>query len=329
MTYAMATKITFPAFNGRRELVIRKVSEVHTSTTYKQLVQTGEIVLPRNIKFFDNDTQLNKSDIRKIFRAGDPVIIEMGYGTDENLVKEFEGYVGYISADVPIKIKLEDEMWNLKKIKVNYSSANVTLSKLLADICPNYKIDALEGVSLGAVRFANTTVHKVLEKLTQDPWHLYSYFDGKTLVSGKYYSDDTSLQPASFVLEKMPENNLVYKSNEVPLKITGKSILPDGKKLEASVGEDGGDIMTLSYYNIPTVKELETKIQIDYDRRKAGGYSGSFSSYGRPSVKPGMKADITSNRYPDRSGLFYIEAVNKDFVAPKYRQVIKLGGKVQ
>ena len=198
MTLPMNCRIIFAKNDRRPEIVLTQVTEIIVESSWTLLTSTAEIVIPRKVKFFD------KNSVRDTFRRGDYVTIAFGYNGKNNL--EFKGYITEVSADIPISIKLQDEMWKLKQIPVNFSSPNISLKELLTQIAPGYKIDALEGVQIGSVRFPKTTVAAVLEKLQQDPWKLNTYFktvnENLVLVCGKYYADDSSEPKVNFHLER-------------------------------------------------------------------------------------------------------------------------------
>lgn len=322
MTLAMNARITLPEFDGRRELIINKVTAISVETGFKKLTDKATVTLPRNVKFFD------KNKVRDIFRRGAPIKIEFGY--NGNYVTEFEGYITQVSAGIPIVLTCEDEMWKLKQLPVNVSYKTVTLQKLLEDIAIGYDIDALEGVEIGGVRFAQSKVALVLDKLSKDPYKLYSYMKGKQLVCGKYYADDTEEETVDFHLERNAvSNDLNYRNAEdIIIKIKGVSVLKNGTKVLAEVGDEGGDEYQLTYYNIEAKSEILRLLQKDFETKKRGGFDGSFEAFGRPSVRHGLKVNLTSDLYAERSGRYYIEAVKKTFENSKIRQTITLGGAV-
>ncbi len=220
----MVCKITFSATENRPELILRNVNAVHIESGWKRLTDTAEIILPRKAIYFEQGkTTVNFYEVKEYFRRGDAVKIELGY--NENYIKEFEGYITHVSADIPIKIKMEDEMYQLKKLPVNISLPRTSLESLLKKIAPGYEVDALE-VELGALKFAKTTATKVLEYL-KDEYSLFSYMDGKKLICGKVYADDSDLAPVNLHLEKnVVNNNLNYKSKEdLFIRITAVSTL--------------------------------------------------------------------------------------------------------
>ncbi|MBV7268368.1 hypothetical protein [Winogradskyella luteola] len=323
MTLAMICKITFASYQNQPELIIRLVNSIEIESSFKLLTDKAVIRLPRNLKFFD------RNKVKDVFRRGRPVKIEFGYNND-GIVNEFEGYVTQASANIPIEIQCEDEMWKLKQLPVNVSYKSVTLETLLNEIASGYDVDALEGVTLGGVRFPKTNVAEVLDKLKKDPYKLYSYMKGKQLVCGKYYSDDSDSETVKFHLERNAvSNDLNYRSAEdIVLRLKGISVLANGTKIESIIGEEGGDDFQLTYYNIELKAELEKLMQKDYELRKRGGFDGSFTSFGTPSVYHGMKVELESSLYSERSGTYYVEAVKKRFENASIRQEITLGGAV-
>lgn len=320
--YVMTGRITFPNWQSTSgvPLSIRKFSSVIINRTFKQSTQYAEIVLPRNVKFFD------KHQVRDIFRIGDEVIIELGY--DGNLKEEFRGYVTKITADIPVTIRVDDEMWKIKRIPVNYVGKNVMLQDFLQTVLKDtdYKIDALE-VKLGDIRFAKTNMLEVLDKLESD-FNIYTYYQNGVIYSGKYYVNENSSNISYFNLERnVASNALNYRNKEdIILKIDAESITADGKKVTFSIGDEGGDSMRLKYFNITANAELEKKVKQDYENAKRGGFDGDFTAFGNPSVDFGEKALIESIVYPDRDGEYFIEGVEKSFDSSGYRQKIKLGG---
>lgn len=322
MTLTMTCKIVFHKNERRTDIILNRATEIEIESTWKEMTDRGSLTLPRNVRYFD------KYNVREAFRKGDAVTIYFGY--DGNNVKEFEGYIAEVSADIPIVIKFEDEMFNVRKIPVNFSAANIGLKELLQQIVPGYKIDALEGVQLGAVRLAKTGVGSVLEKLQSD-WGLYTYMRGKTVVCGKYYVDESEYEPINFNLERnCVSTALNYKKKEdVSLKIKVVSTLSNGKKVEVdSIGDKDGNERQLTFYNIEIKAELERLGKLEYEKYKVDKFEGSFTAFGIPTVRHGLKVSIKSNLYDDRNGNYYIEKVVKKFSPSGIRQDITLGDKV-
>lgn len=328
--YVMNCEIRFFATENREEIVLHKVSEIAFESSFKDPVSKGSITLPRNIRLYNKDGKTIASPeevFKKLFKRGDKVSISWGY--NGKLTKEFEGYVTTVSADIPVVLEFEDEMFKIKRLPVNFSSPNITLQELLETIIPGYEIDALEQVTLGSVRLPKTQVGPVLEKLQTD-WGLYTYWKDGKVRSGKYYITESDSDIETFHLERnCVSTALNYKRKEdVKLKIKAVSTLPNGSKIEVDgIGDVDGDERQLTFYNVTDVKELEVLAKVEYDRFKVDGFDGSFTAFGIPSVTHGMKCRLVSGLFKEREGIYYIERVQKSFGIDGIRQQISLGPK--
>lgn len=316
----MCCSIVFPKREGRNEIKLFRVTEIEFESSYKEITDRGSFTIPRNIKEFD------RFKVSEVFRRGDPVIISFGYFNHIKI--EFEGYITEVSANIPIVIKFEDEMFKIKRLPVNYSGTNVKLDQLLKTICPGYEIDVLDGVTLGTIRLAKTQVGAVLDKIQSD-WGLYTYVKGKRIICGKYSGVET--ETVNFHLERnCVSSSLNYRKKEdVLIKIKAISTLSNGKKIEVdNIGDKDGNERQLTFYNITVKAELERLARLDYEKFKVDRFDGSFTAFGIPSVRHGMKVNLKSTLYEDRSGTYYVEKVLKRFSRDGIRQEITLGEKI-
>ncbi len=316
----MTADILFPAHDGRQAVRIIKPSAVHVESGWELLTDTAVITLPRNVKDYD------KSRIKEIFMPGRPCEIKLGYnGTN---TAEFTGYIVKTSADIPIKIECQDEMWRLKQMPVNISTPSMLLGDFLAKIIPGYKIDAAEW-QMPPQRHVRTTAAKVLEYLKSE-YNLYSYFKGKTLVCGKIYDDDIG-EPVKIVLELdgAKGDDLNYRDkDEMRIKIRAVSTLRTGEKLEAVVGDEDGTEQQLAYYGIEVQAELEKAARRDYEQMKKDGLEGGIKLFGTPYIRHGQKVALESILYPERNGIYYVDAVTVDWdESGGYTREIKLNKK--
>ena len=315
MTLAMSATIVFSATAHRRGFVVRKLQGISIESSWEMLTDRAVITLPRNVRDFDREK------VREVFRNGDPVEIWFGY--DGNMIREFTGFVVEVSADVPIEIKCEDYMYSLKRHSVNYAMKTTRLQDLIAAIVPEGTATDVADMELTKLRFPKTTAAKVLEKLQES--NIYSYFKGTELVVGKVYSDDTQ-PPAVFNFARnVVGHSLQYKTkDDVMVLVKGTSTLPKGQKITAEFGDPGGTEQSLSYYNITSKDALLALVKEDYAKFKKDGYKGNMTVFGVPSVRHGMKAMVLSDIYPDRNGTYWIKSVGKTFDSGGIRQVLNL-----
>ncbi|MFN8238639.1 MAG: hypothetical protein U0T77_10765 [Chitinophagales bacterium] len=317
MLLAMCCHIIFSRTDTRPELNLYKVSSVNIESSWKNLTDKCTIKLPRKLKDFD------KYKVREVFKRGDAVTVYLGY--NGKLVKEFAGYITSVSADVPVVITCEDEMYKLKSVNVNFSNNNCYLPDLIKTIAPGYQYDVAE-YNIGSVRFPKTTVAQVLQKLKND-YGLYSYFQNGKLTVGKIYSDQQ--KQVDINLEKIVSNNLNYKTkDDKRIKLTATSTKIKGDKIEVTIGDADGEERQLTYFNITSESDLKKLAQKDYDKYMADGFDGDIETFGLPFIQHGDKLNITSNIYSDRNGLYYCDGVTTNWQKSTYRRKSVVGQKV-
>ena len=318
----MNAKVVFKATESHPEFYIRRISEVEIETSWKMICSTAQVVLPRNIKDF------NQNKVKDWFKRGDKVEIYLCYGLDEDLILEFSGYITQVSADYPITIKLEDEMWRLKQIPVNFSSKNEKLKSFVQKYVTDYPILIDAEVPLGAVNIKNKTLGEVFKKFQED-LSLYSFIRNGKLVVAKPYSDVTDKVPVFDLERNCVSNDLNYLSKEErTVKVIAESVqnfAKTKKKLKFELGDPDPKTTINKTLSVTTLNDLQAEVRRIYDLYKKEGFDGSFTTFGTPSVQHGQKVKITSSLYNDREGVYYIDSIKKKFSRDGYRQEIELG----
>lgn len=318
----MNAKVVFKATESHPEFYIRRISEVEIETSWKMICSTAQVVLPRNIKDF------NQNKVKDWFKRGDKVEIYLCYGLDEDLILEFSGYITQVSADYPITIKLEDEMWRLKQIPVNFSSKNEKLKSFVQKYVTDYPILIDAEVPLGAVNIKNKTLGEVFKKFQED-LSLYSFIRNGKLVVAKPYSDVTDKIPVFDLEKNCVSNDLNYLSKEErTVKVIAESVqnfAKTKKKLKFELGDPDPKTTINKTLSVTTLNDLQAEVRRIYDLYKKEGFDGSFTTFGTPSVQHGQKVKITSSLYNDREGVYYIDSIKKKFSRDGYRQEIELG----
>lgn len=318
----MNAKVVFKATPNHKEFFIRRISEVEIETSWKMICSTAQVVLPRNIKDF------NQNKVKDWFKRGDKVKIYLCYGLDEDLILEFSGYITQVSADYPITIKLEDEMWRLKQIPVNFSSKNEKLKSFVQKYVTDYPILIDAEVPLGAVNIKNKTLGEVFKKFQED-LSLYAFIRNGKLVVAKPYSDVTDKIPVFDLERNCVSNDLNYLSKEErTVKVVAESVqnfAKTKKKLKFELGDPDPKTTINKTLSVTTLNDLQAEVRRIYDLYKKEGFDGSFTTFGTPSVQHGQKVKITSSLYNDREGVYYIDSIKKKFSRDGYRQEIELG----
>lgn len=315
-TYALSGEIRFAAHNGRQKFVIRKFSECTIESSWQSLTDTAEVIIPRKVKDF------NRLKVSEWFREGDPVEIWLGY--DGNLELEFSGYISKVPAGIPLVISCEDEMYKLKRQTVSVSKQNCTLKELLNAIAPGYTIVCDDSQLLGAVRFSKMASSQILEELKKQGIH--SWFEGKELHA--FSKSKSELSPVDIQLENTAGDSLSQKAIEDTMVIISL-LRKKGKKLKVEYGDQGaGKRLTRELSGITmSESEMLSEAKKIYKEAKQPGLDGDVTLFGIPRVQHGMKMNLSSALYPEKDGLYYIDAATKTFSQGGYRQNCKLGDK--
>ena len=318
----MNAKVVFKATESHPEFYIRRISEVEIESSWKMICSTAQVVLPRNIKDF------NQNKVKDWFKRGDKVEIYLCYGLDEDLILEFSGYITQVSADYPITIKLEDEMWRLKQIPVNFSSKNEKLKSFVQKYVTDYPILIDAEVPLGAINIKNKTLGEVFKKFQED-LSLYPFIRNGKLVVAKPYSDVSDKIPVFDLERNCVSNDLNYLSKEErTVKVVAESVqnfAKTKKKLKFELGDPDPKTTINKTLSVTTLNDLQAEVRRIYDLYKKEGFDGSFTTFGTPSVQHGQKVKITSSLYNDREGIYYIDSIKKKFSRDGFRQEIELG----
>ena len=318
----MNAKVVFKATESHPEFYIRRISEVEIESSWKMICSTAQVVLPRNIKDF------NQNKVKDWFKRGDKVEIYLCYGLDEDLILEFSGYITQVSADYPITIKLEDEMWRLKQIPVNFSSKNEKLKSFVQKYVTDYPILIDAEVPLGAINIKNKTLGEVFKKFQED-LSLYPFIRNGKLVVAKPYSDVSDKIPVFDLEKNCVSNDLNYLSKEErTVKVIAESVqnfAKTKKKLKFELGDPDPKTTINKTLSVTTLNDLQAEVRRIYDLYKKEGFDGSFTTFGTPSVQHGQKVKITSSLYNDREGIYYIDSIKKKFSRDGFRQEIELG----
>ena len=303
------------------------VTDLRILTSWETITDTAIINLPNNLR----SKNINITDI---IQVNDPVTIKIGY--HPKLETRFVGFVSRVVPESPMKIYCEDQAFKLKQSSIRaYSKKDLTLNQLITD---NYDgpVDIADA-DIGAFRIDGVTLVKVLQEL-RSKYGLFSWFKDGILFSGVPFTGDGETILFSFQRNIIDGRNLRYtKESELHTVVHGISTQPDGKTIElyafyeagrtgsiiVSTDNPGGD---LNKYSIPgrTLAQLSVLIKRKLPNLHYTGYRGSFDTFGNPIVEHGDMADITDNKFPERSGKYLVKGLQIDFGMKGYRQKVEL-----
>jgi hypothetical protein len=322
------------------------VHSIEIESSYENLTDTCKIVIPRKLVFEGLDLFTGDNPI---FKRGDKIEVSVGYVP--NITKVFSGYIKTVGSNVPTVLECEDGMYLLKQYTVNYPSKKaldevistlkvhpatiplkVKLDELL-DFCltpKDIKYEIVDNIDLGSFRAINATPAMILDKLKSE-YGLYSYFIEDVLHVG--FANDASVTiEASFKMEEVIINSDTLewqRAEDVRIKCVAISMFPDNTKSEPiEFGDPDGNQITIHKYNMDA-KSLEFAAKEWIKENKYTGYRGEVETFGEPVMKHGDRAKITSEKLPERDGIYLIKKVKRIYsVNEGNRQIFTLGAKV-
>ncbi len=250
MSFRVLNKITFTQqpttdFPKRVDtLIYNIVHQFKAETTWKNLTDTGEIILPKNIYIRNKSGQIfslggtNRNiggfdSNTPYFLRGDKVLIEWGYvyydekGNEVSpTVTIFEGYISQVTTKKPFVLKIENNMWKLKTVQAQGGNNNFfpaktyTLEKMLKEMLTNaglpFTVNMTTQTSVGDFRLQQETIAEVLSRLRKD-FHLECYFRGNELRVGSfpYLPEDATSPIPKFVFQyNIISDELDYKRKD-------------------------------------------------------------------------------------------------------------------
>ena len=313
MTYALDGKIVFHASRNRKEFEVYRFSEFTIESSWRKLTDTAEIVLPRKTADY------NRFALQDIFKGGDPVSILAGY--DGESYEEFSGYIAQIEPGIPLTMRLEDEMYHLKRYIVSISKKNCGLKELLIACADGREVDCND-TNLGTVRYDSVYASVVLEDLKKQG--IYCFFRNKVLTAMKVC--DSNAELVSVMIERTADESLKQKNVEkVHVKVISHRKF--GKNLKYECGEKGGVSISLEQNGLNQY-EIEVIAKDAYKKAKTPGLDGEVTLFGVPRVKHGMRMALNSVMYPELKGTYYINAVKKTMnKSDGFKQIATLGDK--
>lgn len=350
------------SFDFVNECVINKSWQNLTDTAKLKFPKKIYFVNSQGQKVtWDGKNTSGQSTLPPLILRGDKIKIELGYiypsGSNpetKELNEEFNGYISKVGTKMPIEIECEDLMFILKQKKLEnkvYKASIYDVQKMVREMLDSFHetagITLVTGTAtsqtistqIGDFRTMEDSIGSVLERLKKEA-RIYCWFRGNELrCSGLVYYPSDRVSNNFVFQENIISDSLEYKRvDDIVLGAKAFSINKEelttvnssGKKktkhkrLETFVGKKDGEIRTLYFFGVDSEAKLKALAEQELRKFYYTGYSGSFTTFGLPSVKHGDEAKIKDEVLPERNGGYLIKAVQKTFGVMGFRQDITL-----
>lgn len=314
---------------------IVKPHSVKWRSSVLSIVETCTIALPRitymqySLQSTDDNTvaltSVNKIPENKlVFNEGDKVTVSLGY--DGKNKPRFTGYIKRINQTDRLELECEGYSYLLPKV-FSKSYASTTVKDILADLTQGTEIKVAEktaDVKVANVRFKNASGLKVLEWL-QKELHLAVYFNFESIYVGTLYGwqKDT----VKVRLGWNTANDKDFKKRKTDSNVLIQLVAKDSKGSTKKTKSDEQRYSQTKEVKIKAGLDSAIMKQIANDlqsRENYRGYEGAITCFLEPMLQKSNVADIKDNRFPERSGLFFVETIEGSFDSGGGRQRVTL-----
>ena len=290
---------------------------------------TATIKLPAIAMLKKNGEEYDRIETGLQFREGLEVTIGCGY--DGVYYRRFKGFIRQIKPNVPLEIECEGYSYHIRKIQSFNKSypAGTKMRKILDDLVKDTPVKLHPKIPRviieSPVNFSGKSGIQVLDWF-KEKMLMTVYFDDEFLYVGLKYANFKRTIKLRLGWNVVEDNDLKFNPRkeltEVNISLSTKQ--KDGKTQYAddkSKGKGGKEIKMGVRVDKDTLKRI-----YDDQRRKLlnRGYEGSLTAFLIPFAEPSMAVQIEDPKYPERSGRYFIEAVEGEYGPGGGRQKIKI-----
>ena len=264
-----------------------------------------------------------------------PVKISLGY--DGELHQEFAGYIRSVEREPSgLVINCQDEIYTFNKVmmvdkKYDNPSVNDILNDVLKAVNKSLTLNCVYDFSFDKFTISRATALDVL-KTIQDECKCMMYIrDGVFNVTPPFITPQSSKTVKYDTSKNIMADgySLKYKAQEDrKLKVIAKGKDKDGKPIEKTKGEGGGNTATFDYKGIATEEMILSIAENMYAAKSYSGYEGTFQAWYLPLISKGDTVDISDSADPDRNGKYFVKAVTTSCGSGGITRKISLGKKL-
>lgn len=303
-----------------------KPHSVKWRTGVMHLIETCTIALPR-ASYMKNELNVTEDNTKSgsvVFKEGDPIDVALGYDTRN--VMRFKGFVKRINQTERLELECEGYNYQLPKV-FSKSYASTTLKAILTDLIEGTDIklsDKMAEVKVASVRFKNATGLQVLEWIKKE-LHLAVYFDFQTLYAGTLYGWRKDTIKLRLGFNTVDDKD--FKQRKTDKNVLIQLVAKDSKGSTKKTKSDERKYSQTKEVKIKAGLDSEIMKKIANDlqnRENYKGYEGSITCFLEPVVQKSNVIDVDSPRFPEKSGLYFVENVEGSFDANGGRQKVTL-----
>lgn len=324
--FSMTHEIIVKEVNGGKPF---KANSMKWAKSIYNVADSAMVRVPAITRLNKNGDSYERVQTGILFKEGMEIEIYAGYDGQNDRV--FKGFISRINFTIPIEIECEGFSYQLRKKNFSKSYAkNWKLKQLLQDLIEGTDIKLsrlIPDVTINtAMRFKNYRGNDVLEWIKEKGLQTV-YFNEDELYCGlqqgllkgeaKYRLEWNVIKDSDLKFSIEKEFATVKIELKQPRKKNGavRTAVKDSKFTDTYVKKIAMD------FDDAYVDRIAAEEKRKLSNR---GYEGSITTFLKPFATPGMTAVISSGKYPERAGRYFIPAVEGEFRQSGGRQEVKI-----
>lgn len=307
-----------------------KAAKVEWKTDVNSFVDTCTIDLPR-IKYLvttkKQTEDKSEPNERKEYAVKENDAVDVLLGYDGRNTRRFKGFVKRVVQGIPVKVECEGYAYLLYDVIFNKSYASVTVKQLLTDLCAGTEIKLsteIPVIPLKNVRFKNATGFQVLEFLKNE-CKLAVYFNFDELFVGTLFGKSQETVKLKIGWNTIKDDDFKQREvdKNVKINIREKDTTGEVKRTPSDIKKYSNqkDVKVKAGIPADLLKQIANRLQTTSNYN---GYQGDIQLFLEPTFNKGYVANIDGNKYPEKSGNYFVESLKGSFGKGGGRQTITL-----
>lgn len=243
---------------------------------------------------------------------------------------EFEGFVREVSPKQPFTIIAEDYFYFLRREVVSKTFKNMTAGDIINYLCNPYPIDT--GIVNKGIKIKNRNYYVKTKRFIIKDLAVLCGFDAfmyfNTLHFEKPFSIVQKNIPVFTIGKNIIEDDITFSPDPEYDKIIIFSEQTDGSGIVYTAQYGNGQRIKKIYIEDIPQSEIKSRAKELYDEITYKGFKGTITTFGYPSVMHSTKIKIVDDKYPEKSGYYFVDKVEKEYGNNGFRQKIYVGKKV-
>ncbi len=297
------------------------IKSVTINSTRETISDTMILQLP---KYRD----LNRSDLEE-----QKISFKAGYSST-GIFDEFEGVIKEVSPEQPFVIKCEDYFYYLKKDIISKSFRNMWAGDIVRKLTEDTPIEIddrffKKGIFLKYKVYRYKSKRFIIQDIAKRCGY-NAFMRWKNLVFAEPYADMRKGVPVYKYGQNIISDNMYFQTEADIDRVIVISEETDGsgRIYKGYAGNRNGKKIKKVYLDNLNKKAANERAKEIFNDLSYTGFRGEFTTFGFPPTYHSHEIKVIDERFPDKTGYYYTDKVEKSFGENGFTQRIQLAGKV-